>query len=69
MKYKAILHSDYQEALFETLDEAKEFIKKIDPGYVLVNDDSDSRNGYRCRYLWGGYFEGIEAFIVEEKQI
>lgn len=67
MKYKTILHLPYQEASFETLDEAKAFIKQIDKEYVLVNDDLYSRNGYRCRYLWGGYFEGAEAFIIEEK--
>ena len=44
MKYKTILHLPYQEASFETLDEAKAFIKQIDKEYVLVNDNLDSRN-------------------------
>ena len=67
MKYKAIVHSSNQEKLCNTLDEAEVFIKQIDPEYVLINDDPDSRNKYRCRYLSGGYREGMEAFIVEVK--
>lgn len=67
MKYKAIVHSSNQEKLCNTLDEAEVFIKQIDSEYWLVNDDVCSRFGYRRRYLWRGYPEGLEAFIVEVK--
>jgi hypothetical protein len=49
----------------DSLIEAQQYVKQFDPEFVLVNDDADNRNGYRCRYLWGGYREGIEMFILE----
>ena len=67
MKYKVFLSSNHEDKIFNSLDEAKTFIKQIDSEYRLVNDDINSHNGYRCRYLWGGYREGIQAFIVEVK--
>jgi hypothetical protein len=67
MRFKVLFHVDTElEKEFETLEQAKEYVLKIDSEYVLVNDDEQSQNGYRCRYLWGGYPEGISAFIIEQ---
>lgn len=49
---------------FESLASAKQFVEEYYPEFALTNDDSDCINGYRCRYLWNGYFEGAELFIV-----
>lgn len=51
----------------DSLVEAQQYVAQhLDPEFVLANDDADNKNGYRCRYLWGGYREGIEVFILEK---
>jgi hypothetical protein len=50
---------------FDSLADAKQFVTQLDSEFILTNDDNDNRNGYRCRYLWGGYPEGIQVFILE----
>lgn len=52
---------------FELLDDAKQFVSNHYPEFILTNDDADNRNGYRCRYLYDGYPEGLEIFILERR--
>ena len=66
MGFKVLFNFDNKEIEFDSLEKAKEFVINTDPDYRLVNDDEQSQNGYRCRYLWGGYPEGIEAFIIDK---
>lgn len=61
-KFTIKTHRDgksYFEGEFSNIDDAKSYVANKHSDFVLVND----KNGY-IRYLWGGYPEGLELFIV-----
>jgi hypothetical protein len=49
----------YLEGEFSNIADAKTHVSIKYPDFVLTNDE----NGY-IRYLWGGYPEGLDLFIV-----
>lgn len=67
MKYLVIQGSCQNE--FDSLADAKQFVAQLDAEFVLTNDNPDNKDGYRCRYLWGGHREGVEVFILETGQV
>jgi len=65
MKY-IVTFQNKNKGKFELVQNAQQFVAENYSEFILCNDDADSRNGYRCRYLWGGYPEGVEIFIIQE---